>query len=279
MARIVNVLLVEDDFYSRNLMEMLLRRDWRTSIVDEVGSPENLYKALESLEDQNLRVDLVLIDTDIPSNQNWLPEVMNHISSLSEKTSILFTSTSPNMIIYPLLKQKKCAGYILKNEIRFALAWAVMFASENKFVVTPGIHKFQQNLFYFPKNTIILNGHNKIGNFTEREAEAARMAFLFSMERRDLADEMVISEEYSYGLVSELYEKMGLNDILSKDVDPKDFFGEQPIIQKHLDETFTYLKKAEKKKTPNENAKRVKIKDKETLAFHLMTLPEIDLVK
>lgn len=276
MARVSNVLLVEDDFYARSFMEMLLRRDWRTSIVGDVCSPERLAHTLKDLDDHKKRVDLVLIDTDIPENQNWIPEVMKQFSSKGSKPSIMFTGMAPTKNIYELLNHKKCVGYILKKEIRFALAWAVIFAAEKKFVITHGALDFQQNYFQFQDNTIILNGRNKIANFTEREAEAARMAFLFSMERRDLADEMVITEDYSYGLVSELYEKMGLNDILNKDVSPEPFFGDHPLIQSHLNETFEFLKKTGKKKDPKGKTRNAKIKDKETLAFHLMTLPEIE---
>jgi hypothetical protein len=92
----------------------------------------------------------------------------------------------------------------------------------------------------------------------------ARLAFLYSMERRDLADELGLSEEWAYGLVSGLYEKLGLKDLLSDDqVDPSGYLGTHPLILSHF------------KKIRADFQGSGKSRDMETLAFHLLTLPDI----
>lgn len=163
----------------------------------------------------------------------------------------------------------------LKNEIRFALAWAVTFAMDNKFVIIPGILKKSPKGFNFPKHTVILNGRNIFSHLSEREAEAAKMAFLFSMERRELADELTISDDYSYGLISSLYEKVGLNDILSGEVELENYFKNHPLINQYLGQKRNFVNQLKNSNAKNENFKK-KIKNKETLAFHLMTFSEID---
>ena len=89
------------------------------------------------------------------------------------------------------------------------------------------------------------------------------MAFIFSLGRRDLADELKISEQWSYGLVSELYEKMGLSDIISGEVDLFSYIGESEIIRSHFEEVMDQLGTSKK------------ARDLETLAYHLLTMPEI----
>ena len=100
-------------------------------------------------------------------------------------------------------------------------------------------------------------------DFTDHEAEVARLAFIFSLGRRDLADELKISEQWSYGLVSELYKKMGLADILTGEEDLFSYISESPIIRSHFDEIIEQLGTSKK------------ARDLETLAYHLLTMPEI----
>ena len=92
------------------------------------------------------------------------------------------------------------------------------------------------------------------------------MAFIFSMGRREFADEEVISSDFSYGVVSALYKKMGLNDIIRGKAEPEQFFKGHPAVLSHLKKTIEHLK--------NTNSK--KAEDKETLAFHFLTLPDIE---
>ena len=78
-----------------------------------------------------------------------------------------------------------------------------------------------------------------------------------------MADELKISDQWSYGVVSELYEKLGLNDL----ADDKDAIfsslENDPIMKIHIDEILAELGTSKK------------ARDLETLAFHILTLPEI----
>jgi hypothetical protein len=91
------------------------------------------------------------------------------------------------------------------------------------------------------------------------------MAFIYSMERHAMANELGISEDFSYGVVSALYDKMGLDDVLSGSVDPEQYFGSHPAVISYLKLTLEHLKRTGSKKAKN----------KETLAFHLFTMPDI----
>ena len=88
-------------------------------------------------------------------------------------------------------------------------------------------------------------------------------AFIFSAGRRELADELKISEQWSYGLVSELYKKMGLTDIIAGEVDLFSYIGKSEIIKNKFAEIIDELGASKK------------AKDMETLAYHVLTMPEI----
>jgi len=279
MAKETHVLLVEDDFYARNWMELLLRRDWRTRVVGEVSNPVELSNAFISLNDQNGHADLVLIDTDHPNDPNWLPQVISSMAKHSPNSAILYTGVEPNLQNANLMAQPNFAGYILKNEIRYSIAWAVSLAAEHHIVITPGVRNLLERTKPLPSGTLILDGRKPIPfmGLSEIEEKRSRLVFFFSMERLEFADEERITEEYSNGLVSDLYNKIGLNDVLKGSVKPEDYFGNNPIVLAHINPAIKKVKLADEKSRQNsKKEKMVKVKEKESLAFHLLTLPVIE---
>jgi hypothetical protein len=110
---------------------------------------------------------------------------------------------------------------------------------------------------------LALDGRKSIHDLTEHEADVARLALIFSMERRELSDEIKISEDWSYGLVSSIYRKLGLEEILSGEVDPAEYLGKAFVENPRFQETLRQAVKSRKKN------------DLETLAFHVLCMPEI----
>jgi len=74
----IQVVIVEDDPYARDLMAMLLARDWRTRVVAEFESgAENDLKGFFS--DPLNPVDVVIIDTEVPAD----PHAYTQVKSLA----------------------------------------------------------------------------------------------------------------------------------------------------------------------------------------------------
>ena len=268
MKREIRVLLTEDDFYARSWMEMILRRDLRTRVVREVNGPIELSTALDDMHNHRVLVDMVIIDTDVPGDQRWLADVLRNYEKSKSKAAILLTGCAPNPRIATLKTLPHFAGYVLKGEICYSLAWAVSFANEGRMVITPGVLDLFGWNVTLPPGSMILDGRRPIANLSKSDSERARMAFIFSMERHELAHELGISEDFSYGVVSALYDKMGLDDVLEGMVSPEVYFGSHPAVIDYLTRTLTHMKRTGSKKAKN----------KETLAFHLFTMPEIQEV-
>jgi DNA-binding NarL/FixJ family response regulator len=256
------IAIVEDDPFARNWMALLAARDWRTRIVGEFDQP---LKVIPLLHQKAAVVDLILMDTDIPGGENWIPQILGAISGLKHPPAILCTGIRPNPDILGRLTHPCFVGYILKNEINFSLAWAVDIALSGKWVITEGVHSLASAMrFPIPCPCAILDGRKTLqSTLTKRQADVSRLAFLFSMERRELADELGIVEDWSYGLVSQIYEQLGVKDVLTDDESLQAYFGNEPLIRAHVEK----IRAAGKSK--------VKAHDMETLAFHLITMPEI----
>jgi DNA-binding NarL/FixJ family response regulator len=265
MRRDIRVVIVEDDPFARNWMTLVVVRDWRTRVVGEGDEPGKL---LPYLKDPVTPADFVILDTDIPGEIDWIPRIKDTIASLAKFPKILCTGIHPNPHVLRQLDHPAFAGYILKDEIGYSLAWAISLAIRGTWVITDSVQGLASaEGIALPSPCLVLNGRNVIDHLTERQADVARLAFLFSIERRDLADELGVGRDWGYQLVSEVYDNLGIKDILSDDEFVKDYFGDYDLIMKYIDQ----IRK--------ESKGSGKAKDMETLAFHMITMPEIKELK
>jgi len=76
-------------------------------------------------------------------------------------------------------------------------------------------------------------------------------------------EDINVTEDWGYGLVSAVYEKIGLKDILSDDTDVKDYLGRHTLLTSYFE------------RIKEETDGHGKTRDMETLAFHLLTMPEM----
>lgn len=261
MVEDVRVLILEDDPFARNWMSMLAARDLRTRVIGEIDEPSKLISFLERSAE---RIDLILLDTDIPSGEDWIPRIRETLKSINRFPRILCTGITANPRVLSQLKDPFFIGYVLKEEIRNSLAWAISLAEDGNWIITDSIQALASSIdFPLPRPCFVLEGRYAVQNLTPHQAHVARLAFLFSMERRDLADELGVTEDWGYGLVSAIYEKIGLKDILAKDTNLDDYLGNHSLLTSYFE------------KIKEESEGTGKARDMETLAFHLLTMPEM----
>lgn len=256
----IRVSIIEEDPFAMNWMAMLLARDWRTKVVNE---SRTIYGLLKNLENGLEHTDLILLDADLinpKSVQKFQKELKNH-----RNTNILVVGNLASRVVWKTIsKELYVSGYILKSEINYSLAWAADLAADGHWVATPGVQAVANELASrMPENSLILDGRRSINNLTVHELEVARMALIFSMERRELSDELGVSNDWGYGLVSALYKKLGLEEVLSREVEPASYLGTHPAVLERVQFITNELKLSKK------------ARDLETLAFHMITMPEI----
>lgn len=261
MIKDILVTILEDDVFSRNWMALLMVRDWRTRMVGEFSTSVELW---EFLGNAHQAFDVLILDVDLFGEAFTISDICSELTEQKSDAKILLTGIRPEAHIIQQMDDPRVCGYVLKHEVGYSLSWVITFAYDVHWVFTPGTLALAIDMNKpLPENKLILDGRQHLPGFTEHEAEVARFAFIFSLGRRDLADELKISEQWSYGLVSELYEKMGLSDIISGEVDLFSYIGESEIIRSHFEEIMEQLGSSKK------------ARDLETLAYHLITMPEI----
>jgi len=261
MNKDILVGILEDDVFSQNWMALLLVRDWRTRVVAEFTTRIELC---EFLDNNYQSFDVLIVDVDLFGEPFTVDDICENLDERNQTAKILLTGVQPDPQIIKHLPEDRVLGYVLKGEVGYSLSWLISFAFEGHWVFTPGTFSLAVSMKHpLPENRLVLDGRKQIPGFTDHESEVARLAFIFSLGRRDLADELKISEQWSYGLVSELYKKMGLAEIISGEEDLFSYIGENQIIRNHFEEIMAAIGTSKK------------ARDLETLAYHLITMPEV----
>ena len=261
MKKDINVIVLEDDYFSLYWMSMIIARDWRTRLVADVANDSQLKEALQQVPTS---IDLVIIDAEIYRDLSWVGEVLELLWAHSKKTKVIFTTITPRSEIIDYLKFPSVRGYLTKEGVKFSLAWAAEIAAEDTWVLTPQAEsELIRHGFILPHPRVIIEGQDEILGLNEDQADAARLAFIFSMERSEVADELSVSNNWGCVKVSDLYKRIGVKDVLEGESTIEEFLGSNPIIVSHFKEIMASFSRSKNKKA----------KQMETLAFHYLTKP------
>jgi DNA-binding NarL/FixJ family response regulator len=267
MNREIRVLIIEDDPYARDLMAMMLARDWRTRVVAELGSG-SAAEITDLLKRPNHHIDLVIVDTEIPSDPHWPARAAEIILAVQNAPGIVYTCTRPDQGTIQHLPLTKKGGYLVKSEILYALASAVCMAAQGSWVITPGVQEMAAHV-NFPGPTTLMSGDTPVAHFTRRENDLLRLGILFNLSQRDISDELIVSTDFVSEVMGQVYEKLGLHEILAGDVSLEEYFSDETVLAR----CKSILKRA-----PGHSPEKTlrKAPWMATLAFHLMTVPKVE---
>jgi DNA-binding NarL/FixJ family response regulator len=267
MSREIRVLIIEDDPYACDLMAMLLARDWRTRVVAELGSNTD-EELRELLKSANHHINLVILDTETPGDPRWPARAAEIILAAQPAPVLLYTCTHPLANVLEHLPATSKGGYLVKGEIQYALASAVCLAASGRWVITPGVEQLADKI-NIPKTALVLSSEEPAVHFTRRENDLLRLGILFNLSQRDIADELIVSTDFVSEVMGQIYEKLGLHEILAGKVPLEEYFTDE-IVLAHCNSIL--------KRAPgiSKDKKLRKAPWMATLAFHLMTAPSVE---
>jgi hypothetical protein len=259
------VLVVEEDPYARDFIALLLARDWRTRVIGEVGSMTEMRSYFPN--HPNANINMVLLSTELLEMERSPSHWKSELSSLPGKPHVMLFGSHLNAALARFIPFENFCGCLLKQEIHYALAWAVAYALDGCWTITPGVEPWIRHAVSDGEKTRhlrVMDGRHTNMHLTESESEYARLAFVFSMERPEVSHEKNVSINWGYGKISELYHKLGLDEILSGPDASVERLGKQFTQIPRFQQILKHAIKTRKKK------------DLETLAFHVLSMPDIE---
>ncbi|MEJ2710197.1 MAG: response regulator [Anaerolineales bacterium] len=258
-----HVLIVEDDPYARDMMSMLLARDWRTRVVGELHARQQVTEFFSRLDH---RVDVVLMDTEFPGHESRPLQIAQTLDELENSPVIVYMGTHVDASKIASLLPHRFAGFLLKDEILYALAAAISLAAAGKMVLTPGAAGAAAGLD-LPGKVHVLSGRSLEAEFPQRMSEILRLGLLFNLSQRDIADELVLSQNWVAEAISSAYQRLGLQEILTGEVALEDYFQDKIVLERGK----AILQRPARSKKGKRTRKAPWMA---TLAFHMLTRPK-----
>jgi DNA-binding NarL/FixJ family response regulator len=131
----LRVAVLDDDFYALKWNTALIMRDPRTTVVTEAETPDELLDLLRKEE----RIHVVVVDVEYGEEFPPLDELLTSIKKRSPNAVIVCLSQYGEAEAIQSAITHGVQGYLIKSEVRMAIVPAIMKATMNGLVISPGI--------------------------------------------------------------------------------------------------------------------------------------------
>jgi DNA-binding NarL/FixJ family response regulator len=201
----LKVLVLDTDFFARQALNSYLAWDRRTRVVhlaDTMASVVDYVQTARRTEWPNV----VLLDPLAAGAPDDLIELIKHIESTIPNVMTLVLDRRLDLNLVRAAARANANGYLLRDEVRIHIAWAIVWAQEHDFVVTASVKaalkdEFEGRLF----RAVIVPERRKYPELTERIRQALQLCVVEGMSAELAADEMGLSPHTVRSYIKEGY--------------------------------------------------------------------------
>lgn len=201
----LKVLVLDTDFYARQALNSYLAWDRRTRVVhlaDTMASVVNYVQSARRTEWPNV----VLLDPLAAGTPDELIDLIKHIEKTIPDVTTLVLDRRLDLDLVRAAAHADANGYLLRDEVRIHIAWAIVWAQEHDFVVTASVKaalkdEFEGRLF----RAVIVPERRKYPELTERIRQALQLCVVEGMSAELAADEMGLSPHTVRSYIKEGY--------------------------------------------------------------------------
>lgn len=201
----LKVLLMDSDFYALQAINSYLAWDRRTRVMCLSESVEQMWARLDALPVAELP-DVIVLDPDHVGGPDSLAALIARLRQRIDGLRVICLAQFLNPDLIETAAAAQASGYFLKHEVRFQIAWAIIYTLEHDFVVTPGVargcaHLFNTRIFH----ASVLPEQREYPELTDRIRQALQLCVVEGMPAHLAADEMGISLHTIRGYIKEGY--------------------------------------------------------------------------
>jgi len=201
----LKVLVLDTDYYARQAINSYLAWDRRTRVVHLADSMEAVRQYVKNVPLREWP-NVVLLDTLAADNPQALAELVQHLETTIPNVMTLVLDRRLNLETVKACAQVNVNGYLLRDEVRIRLAWAIVWAQAHDFVVTRSVKDalkdvFEGRLF----RSVVLPEQRVYPELTDRVREALQLCVVEGMSAELAADEMGLSPHTVRSYIKEGY--------------------------------------------------------------------------
>ncbi len=203
---LIQVFIIDDDFFVRQATTSLLTKDDRTEVV---GSASSLAEAMKNIK---ATPDVILLDMDLKHARESGLEAIKPLKENFPDINILIFSVSRDEKLILEAMRAGADGYIWKNDAAEGLGSAIERVHQGNFVVTESVAR----LIFGKVSDLLVNRQAEIlpegkryFDLTRRVEQVMRLFCIDGMSAAEIADALHISENTVRSHIKTGYEVVG----------------------------------------------------------------------
>lgn len=201
----LKVLVMDTDFYALHAINGFLAWDRRTRVTQLCESVEQMWRYIERTPLAELP-DVVLLDSDHLGGPGELRRTISELCRHIEDVRVICLVQQVDPTLVEAAAEAGACGFLLKNDVRLQIAWAIVYSLSRDFIVTHSVKKATAHL----SNRRVLHASalpemKKFPELTDRIRQAIKLCVVEGMPAHLAADEMGISLHTIRGYIKEGY--------------------------------------------------------------------------
>ncbi|WP_119065451.1 sigma factor-like helix-turn-helix DNA-binding protein [Aggregatilinea lenta] len=220
----LKVLILDTDYYARQAISSYLAWDRRTRVVhlaDSITATIEYVQATPQLE----WPDVVLLDALAADNPDALGDIVRHLEQTIPDVMTLVLDRRLDLNMLRAALHADANGYLLRDDVRIRIAWAIVWARDHEFVITEGVkaaltEEFDGRLFH----AAVLPHQRLYPELPDRVRQALQLCVVEGMSAELAADEMGLSPHTVRSYVKEGYRILEAydNTVYPSDMSPQE---------------------------------------------------------
>jgi DNA-binding NarL/FixJ family response regulator len=202
----LKVLLFDTDFYALQAVNSYLAWDRRTRVTFMAESVEQMWAHIDRSSQVELPDVIVMDVIEYTGQPDTFRILLERLRERIPDVTFICLAQSVDPRLVETAAKAGAGAFLLKQEVRLQIAWAIVYALEHDFVVTQGVarntnHLFDGRIF----RAAILPEQREYPELTDRIRQAIKLCVVEGMPAHLAADEMGISLHTIRGYIKEGY--------------------------------------------------------------------------
>lgn len=223
-SKTLKVLILDTDYYARQAINSYLAWDRRTRVVQLASTLDAVAQYVERTP-QVEWPDVVLLDAAAADTPQDLARLIKRLETTIPNVMTLVLDRKLDLDMVRAVAQANADGYLLRDEVRIHIAWAIVWAQDHDFVVTASVkdalhEEFDSRLF----RSATVPERREHPELTQRIRQALQLCVVEGMSAELAADEMGLSPHTVRSYIKEGYRILEAYDdtIYPADMSPQE---------------------------------------------------------
>lgn len=189
----LKVLVMDTDYYALQAINSYLAWDRRTRVICMAESVDEMWAYINRMPLAELP-DVIVLDAEQIGGAEALRYHIDKLRGKIRDVMVFCLARTADLRMIEAAVDEGARGFLLKSEVRLQIAWAIVYALEHDFIITPSVERVAEGVF----NPRLRSAHTlpkrrEYPELTERIRQAIELCVVKGMPAHLAADEMGIS--------------------------------------------------------------------------------------